>query len=262
MVRILFYCKRVIQGVLGLILFFSTLNSYSQVEFDTSKFHKDWHWGVTPFFWLPWVDSKITVKDALEKNVNLSPGELIDILDFAIAFNTQYQKNNYLGIVDFQYISIGNTQQVNQFISAKLNGDIFFIEALAGYRFGNSKKILEVFGGTRIYVIDFKFSANGGFFGPREIKPSDTWADMVIGARGSYFINPRWILTLRGDIGFIGSQFAWNGMFSGAFVISHTVDVFLGFKGLGTTRNTNGDPLQRIVMNMYGFNTGVRIKLK
>lgn len=251
--------KKVILLLLVIVIIPKT--TLSQEEFKNSKFYKDWHWGITPYFWLPWVNSNFALVNNMNNTVNIKPGELLDVLDFSILLNTQFQKNRWVGIVDFAYVKVGDNNTVENLININTQANIFLIEALGGYRFGNLKWFLEVVGGARIYINDFKFDAEGGYLGNRNIKRNFTWADMIVGVRHYYYFNPRWALNQRLDIGFIGSEFSWNGHISGLFVISHTVDVFLGFRGLGTTKTINGTLVRKLNLNFYGFTTGVRIKL-
>ena len=72
---------------------------------------------------------------------------------------------------------------------------------------------LDLIGGIRYYGLDTEIDVVG--FSPRIDKDKD-WVDAMLGARYIWTIKDRWNFMARGDIGFGGSDLAWNlaGLFN------------------------------------------------
>jgi hypothetical protein len=87
---------------------------------------------------------------------------------------------------------------------AEANLDEWIIEGAVGYRVS---EVLELLVASRIYAMNVEMLVEGEEIG----SGNKTWVDIFFGARYLTSFADNWYASLRADIGFGGSTFAWFG---------------------------------------------------
>jgi hypothetical protein len=124
-------------------------------------------------------------------------------------------KSGFGFLTDVSYLNFGGQQATPGPAPLTLDVDFTMVMAeLAGvYRFSLGENALDLIGGIRYYGLDTEIDVVG--IPPRIDKDKD-WTDAMLGARYIWTITDKWDFIARGDIGFGGSDLAWNlaGLFN------------------------------------------------
>ena len=183
---------------------------------DTSPKEKNWEFNLAPFYlWAVSIDGDLT---AMGKNqpVKADFNELTDSLEafFTVHFEGMH-KSGFGFLTDVSYLNFGHQQATPGPPPLTLDVDLTFVMAeLAGiYRFSLGENALDLIGGIRYYGLDTEIDVVG--IPPRIDKDKD-WTDAMLGVRYILTITDKWDFVARGDIGFGGSDLAYNlaGLFN------------------------------------------------
>lgn len=101
---------------------------------------------------------------------------------------------------------------------------------------------IDVFGGARLYDLDLELSSGGGVLAAED----HTWVDVILGARISLDFPHGIGFDLAGDIGSLGSDFAWNAEVGVHYAINDNIDAEIGFRHLDVFYTDDGgsDPFE------------------
>ena len=196
----------------GMIMFTPvTLNAQ-----DTLSKEKNWAFNLAPFYlWAVSVDGDLTAMGT-NQQVKADFNELTDSLEafFTVHFEGMH-KSGWGFLTDVSYLNFGSQQATPGPAPLTLDVDLTFVMAeLAGiYRFSLGENALDLIGGIRYYGLDTEIDVVG--IPPRIDKDKD-WTDVMLGVRYILTITDKWDFVARGDIGFGGSDLAWNlaGLFN------------------------------------------------
>jgi hypothetical protein len=167
----------------------------------------DWDFNLAPFYlWAVSMDGDLTVMG------NTAPlkadfGEIASSLEglFTVHFEGMHQ-SGWGFLTDVSYLNIGDQQTTP---GPTLDVDFTTVMAeLAGvYRFNLGDNAFDLFAGIRYYTLEVEIDVVGV---PPKIDKDTDWVDAMLGARYVWAITDKWNLLARGDIGFGGSELAWN----------------------------------------------------
>jgi hypothetical protein len=197
----------VITGIL-IILFLCT-TAFTE---ETPK-SSDWDFALTPFYvWAIDMSGSMTV-EGNNVPVNVDFDEITDNLEFLFTAHIEGKHKSGFGfLTDISYIEIeddmstpGPTLDV-QFTSV-------MYEFAGIYRINYGANALDLIGGIRYYDLELEIDVigvppMGGI--PPSMDKSQDWVDAMLGARYTWAFTDKWKLMARGDIGFGGSEHAYN----------------------------------------------------
>jgi hypothetical protein len=196
----------------GIVLFIpATLSAQ-----DTMSKEKNWDFNLAPFYlWAVSIDADLT---AMGNNQQLKAdfSEIASSLEaiFTVHFEGMH-KSGWGFLTDVEYLNLGGQQTTPGPLPLTLDVDFTLVMAeLAGiYRFNLDDNVLDLIVGIRYYGLDTEIDVVG--IPPRIDKDKD-WTDAMLGARYIWTITDKWDFIARGDIGFGGSDLAWNlaGLFN------------------------------------------------
>ena len=124
---------------------------------------------------------------------------------------------------------------------------------------------LEAGIGARINSIQAGLNLNvvtpGGGGSNRTGEETNTWVDPLIVTRLKTWLNNKWLLSLRADIGGfgIGSQFAWQLQPDIAFRASRLLQLGIGYRIISMDYNNNKSGSDRFVYDMDEYGPQIRI---
>lgn len=166
-----------------------------------------WTFRVTPYLWLPTLNTESTIGDqpAAESSVSV-----LEVLDFAALMAGEARKGRYTILGEFNYLdlsqdSAGPGGRVRA--ETGLNGVLASI--MAGYAFASDDRLrVEGLAGARLWSLN----ASVDFATLPEASTSETWVDPVVGLRTTYALTDRISVQGLADIGGfgVGSEFQWE----------------------------------------------------
>jgi len=172
-----------------------------------------WRFNITPYLWLPSVNTSQSVtNDPVNVESSTEGYDILDRLDFALLGTMEVAKGKWGVILDFQTVKTSNDNTVQLLGNTHhFTTDLTVADATLAleYRVIEAPKYtLDVLGGARAVYgytgIDIDATGAGpGFNG----SASKTWIDPIVGLKAHYFFNDHWSVGAYGDIGgFIGES--------------------------------------------------------
>ena len=225
---------------------------------DTSPKEKNWEFNLAPFYlWAVSIDGDLTVMGN-NQQLKADFSEIADSLEgfFTVHFEGMH-KSGFGFLTDVSYLNFGGQQATPGPAPLTLDVDLTFVMAeLAGiYRIKLDDNALDLIGGIRYYGLDTEIDVVG--IPPRIDKDKD-WTDAMLGVRYIWTITDKWDFVARGDIGFGGSDLAWNlaGLFK--FQPWKHVSLLFGYRYMDVDyEDGSGADLFKYDMAMHGPLLGV-----
>lgn len=160
--------------------------------------------------WFSGLEGTIGVADIAEVPVDATFDDLASYVDFAMAGHYEAASSSTVWLADVSYTGLGSDKDAmvgNQTVNIKGDLSQWIIEGGGGWRVSPEVTLLMV---GRIYIID-----TGATFTFEDQESnnsvSTSWGDIYVGARWAKRLGSKWTVSLRGDIGLGGSDFAWFG---------------------------------------------------
>jgi hypothetical protein len=226
---------------------------------DTVSKEKNWEFNLAPFYlWAVSIDGDMTVMGN-NQQVKADFNEITSGLEeiFTVHFEGMH-KSGFGFLTDVEYLNLGGQETTPGPLPLTLDIDFTFVMAeLAGtYRFKLDDNTLDLIGGIRYYGLDTEIDVVG--IPPRIDKDKD-WTDAMLGVRYIWTITDKWNFLARGDIGFGGSDLAWNlvGMFN--YQPWKHVSFLFGYRYMDIDyEDGSGADLFKYDVSMHGPGVGVK----
>jgi hypothetical protein len=202
---------------------------------------QDWEYRAAVYGWLSGLDGTIgTTQLGDGVPVDATFSDLAGFLDFAAAghFEAMNEKIVFLG--DINYVGLGSERDAEiEGIPATIDMDYnqWIFELGGGYRVSREFDLLLV---GRYYIQDLGGTAvaTGGPGEPLEFGANFNWGDVFFGARWTKPLGDKWWISLRGDVGAGGSNFAWFGNAAAGYRFSDLVSLGLTYRILSQDYET------------------------
>ena len=225
---------------------------------DTSPKEKNWEFNLAPFYlWAVSVDGDLTVMGN-NQQLKADFSEIADSLEgiFTVHFEGMH-KSGFGFLTDVEYLNLGGQQATPGPAPLTLDVDFTLVIAeLAGiYRFNLNENALDLIYGGRYYGIDTEIDIVGA---PPRVDKDKDWVDAMLGARYIWTITDKWDFVARGDIGFGGSELAWNlaGLFN--YQPWKHVSLLFGYRYMDIDyEDGSGADLFKLDVSMHGPLLGV-----
>ena len=237
---------------------------------DDDSVFSDWTFTVTPYLWLFNLKGDVGVAGQ-QTEVDTNIFDLFEDNDSVLGVEANFQARNgpWTLLVDPTWLRIEDDFHLSGDLGVRLNGDVtastWIIDLMVlreVWRMDIGAPVVEkgmprrglaldLLGGTRIWVIsmdaDFDITTPGPIFDglSRDLDRTQSWADPVLGARGTWDITDRIHLLLRGDIG--GFEVAsdltseqWGSLVYDFGLFGRDAFAAVGYRGLYTDYDDNG----------------------
>ena len=235
----------------ALIVLFICTTAIAGESSDTG----DWDFNLAPFYlWAVSMDGDMTVMG------NTAPlkVEFKDIASNLEALLTVHFEGMHKGrlgfLTDISYLNIGG-QQTTPGPTLDVDFTSVMVELAGVYRFSLDENALDLIGGFRYYDVNAEIDVVGV---PPRIDESQDWVDAMLGARYIWTIADKWSFMAKGDIGFGGSDLAWNlaGLFD--YQPWKHVSLLFGYRYMSIDYDSgSGASLFRYDVKMHGPLLGV-----
>ena len=174
-----------------------------------------WEYRATVYGWLAGMDGTIGVSPiGGGVPVEADFSDLAGFLDFAAAGHFEAQNERIVLLGDINYVGLGSERDAEiagQPVTVDMDYNQWIFEAGGGYRISSEIDGLLV---GRYYIQDLG-ATRTAIGGSSSTDTSYSWGDIYAGLRWTRFLGERWWLSLRGDVGFGGSDFAGCGNAAG-----------------------------------------------
>jgi opacity protein-like surface antigen len=194
----------------------------------------EWSFTVTPYFWLAGLDGKVGVR-RVAAHVDLSFGDIIDALQFAVMGSANARYKSYVFGVDGMYIATGDVATTafrGDTGSLTLNQKETMIQPTVGYTFLSASSGFDVLVGLRVWHLSADLDVDRTRRPSNRRSGSKTWVDGTAGVQAHW--NPQRILriTLGGDIGAGGSRWTWQAYGGAGVDVATWCTLGLYYRGL------------------------------
>jgi hypothetical protein len=130
----------------------------------------------------------------------------------------EWRRSRWTVFGDWTWAKVSSDAELS-FGRRKLGGEVevkgHIVQGAAGYEiFRNNRLHTDLFGGIRYLHLNAGVDFTSGAFDGKSLDGSDSWADGIIGFRGSARFGDKWHMTYYGDAGAGGSDFTWQAMAS------------------------------------------------
>jgi len=215
---------------------------------------QDWDYRASIYAWLAGMDGTIGVAPAGDGvPVEATFSDLAGFLDFAAAGHFEAQTDKVVLLGDINYVGLGTERDAEiagEPVTVDMDYNQWIFELGGGYRLSRCLDLLLV---GRYYIQDLGETATG-VGGSESSGTSYTWGDIFVGARWTKFLGERWWISLRGDIGAGGSNFAWFGNAGFGYRFSELVSLGLAYRILSQDYETGfGTDYYRYDVAMNGL---------
>lgn len=164
---------------------------------------EQWEWILTPYFFLPAIDTDNTVAGQTV-STDMSVGDLLDNFDTrALALRAEGWKGEYGFVLDGSWTDLDGDFGPGDAINVQVSQ--WYIDALVGGRTvqsvgGGIPNWWDFTIGPRYNSLKQEIGLSGASLGGTE-----TWVDVMIGSRAFWMLGQsQWLFMLRGDIGGFG----------------------------------------------------------
>ncbi|MFC1515214.1 outer membrane protein [Thermodesulfobacteriota bacterium] len=225
---------------------------------DASSQEKNWEFNLAPFYlWAMSMDGDLTV---MRNTVPLQADfkEITNSLEGLFTVHFEGMHNSGWGfLTDVAYLNVGGQDTTPGPLPLTLDVDFttVMVELAGVYRFSLDDNALDLIGGIRYYGLDTEIDVVNA---PPRIDKDKDWVDAMLGARYIWTITDKWNFIARGDIGFGGSDLAWNlaGLFN--YQPWKHVSLLFGYRYMDIDYDDgSGADLFRYDVSMHGPLLGV-----
>jgi hypothetical protein len=205
-----------------------------QASAEEDMFDGKWHFGLTPYLFLPKFYGTVTYQNPAGAGGSMSatadPNSYLQSLDFAAMFAAEARKGDALIFTDYMYLHLGGQDAVvdtvtgpggdvhvpiNQGGSFKVVANVWTLAG--GYNVWHGPEgFIDLFGGMRL--LNLSSSVSWSFSGPigslakdgSASQTNNVW-DAIVGLKGQVrFGESNWFLPYYADIGGASNNWTWQ----------------------------------------------------
>ena len=207
---------------------------------DEPEATSQWRYNAVIYGWLAGLDGTVGFGDALQEPVSVTFEDLLGFVDFAMAGHFEAKNRSAVLLTDISYTNLGASrdgQVMNQNVSVELDITQWIIELGGGYRVSPQVDVLLA---GRYYILDTGVTS-ASIAGSSTGEADQSWGDIFVGARYSNLLREKWIVSIRGDIGVGGSDFAWFGNAAFGYRFTDLLSGVVAWRVLSLDREPDSD---------------------
>jgi len=250
--------------VIGCGLLLLTLGVSAQAQDPTPQASPDpkWEFSVSPYFFLASLDGSVGVVGQ-RAEVNASFRDLFRNLDFAVMGQFEARKGNWSILADGMYMSLSGKRVTPSPLFSDMDVEVkeTILEPSVAYRVVNREGgTVDVLAGVRFWRVKSHLTFEPRILPLVDVEGTESWADPIVGARGTARLSPRVFLLGRFDVGGFGTGSDFTGqVFGGAgFQVKPRVALIGGYRYLRVDYINEGFVFKTA---MNGIMLGAKFKL-
>ena len=220
-----------------------------------------WDWIVAPYFWAVNINTDVETRTPPSSaSSDLTFGDVLDKFDGAFQLHVEGQGDGFGAFADFTYLGLSDGNDRPRF-RTESDFDTRLFEIAAVWPLGEQRfRGADVFAGLRYVDMDLTLQLipTNPAFGRAVVDGSDSYSDLMLGARYTWVLSERWGMTLRGDTSFGQTEGTWNASAVANYRTQNGA-WFFGYRYLvGELESGNGNAT--IDINLYGPEVGYGFK--
>lgn len=245
---------------------FSTALAVTVVAIITAGAAKaqDYQNSLTLYGLVPWVDTEVTGSGGNSAESSVTPGDIIDALDFGFMAAGESRFGKFSFLYDAVYADLGENGTLGGPFAgaAKVDVKILLASAALGYVLHEENgTMVQGYGGIRVVDVktDARLAGGGSVGAGFDARVNETWVDPMIGLRGRVEINEKVSLGGFASIGGfgVGSDISFD-IFGGVdYAFSDRFSANAGFRYMSFDYDADNAELD---LEMYGPVVGITIK--
>lgn len=221
----------------------------------------EWKFGITPYFWMASLNGDVGVR-RVTTDVDLSFGDIIDALQFAVMLTADARYKSYVGRIDGMYIAVGDAKAIairGDTGSLTLNQRVTMIQPTVGYTFLSATSGFDVLVGLRYWKLRTELNVDPLTNRPPNSRSgSRSWVDGTAGVQGHWNPQKNVRVTLGGDIGAGGSRWTWQAYAGAGVDVATWCNIGLNYRGLSVDYDRDDFLFDT---NLKGFLIGVNFRI-
>lgn len=189
-----------------------------------------WDWMVAPYVWAVGIDTDLERTTPPEGGASndTSFDDVLDKFDGAFLIHGEGQGDHFGVFTDFIYLGLADEHDQPRFrTESDLDARLF---ELAGVWSPGDDRFrgVEVFAGLRYIDVDLsvEFDPENPLFNSTTFDESESFNDLMVGARYTWPLSDRWGLTLRGDGSWGDTEGTWNASALATYRMQHGAWLF------------------------------------
>lgn len=195
-----------------------------------------WEFSVAPYFFLANLDGTVGVVGQ-RAEVDARFRDLFRHLDFAAMGQFEAHKGNWSILGDAMYMSLSGQRVTPSPLFSDMDVEVkeTVLEPAVAYRVLQTEGgSIDVLGGVRFWHVKTHLTFQPRILPLVDVEGSKSWADPIIGARGTAKLSPRVFVLGRFDVGGFGASSDFTGqVFGGAgFQVKPRVALVGGYRYL------------------------------
>jgi len=200
-----------------------------------------WRFNVTPYLWLAELNGQIGV-GPVTSSVNLSAGNVLDMLKFGVMVTAEARYGPWSGAVDGVYALLGAGRVFalrGDTGSLSLNSSSTMIQPMGGYTFGDSAWAVDILASMRIWKLSNTLDVFSSQRPSNAHSAARTWVDATPGFRVRWtpMEDVRFVFYADGGLG--GSQTTWQIYSSLGYDVWRGVSLGLAYRALNVEYDRN-----------------------
>ncbi len=169
----------------------------------TAQESDGWKFRISPYLWALSLEGT-TAAAGSDVPLDASFGDVLDLLNFALSANMEWNKGKWSLILDGTYADLEAKIETGGPIGGDVEIKITMIDAFVGY---NVAEHVDFYGGIRFNDQDITIVPDM----MEDIALGDDWTDFVLGVRFANELSDKWSFTGRFDVAVAGdSDSAWS----------------------------------------------------
>lgn len=222
--------KRVIAIIFFMLIWSSSFGTNPQYSQSS-----DWNFMIAPYAWVTWTNGNVIINN-LTSDINLTPEDIKNVLDSALMFHAEANKNKWTWMIDLVYFKLSANLSSNIFTFEQTNVDLGGFYQLMIKRLHQCHLMGEIYAGGRYWHMKTELSSLSNL-----VNRTQEWLDPIIGFRLIYCIRDKWQLVGYGDIGGFGwvSHFTWQLRATAIYKFNPYIGLGAGFRALKVNYSTS-----------------------
>jgi hypothetical protein len=206
-----------------------------------------WHFAVSPYLWLPGVHGT-SGKNGHNLSIHASPGDLLSNFRFGLMGAVEVRHKRLLLNTDLMWVRLEDDkpllalEDIGIVKTANIKGEEFFLAPKIGYRLIDQEKIkIDALTGFRYWHLGTSLAFNPSTLG-LSFSRSWNWVDPLVGGRIQFFLTPKVVVNILGDVGGWGTGSQLDYQFAGllGYKIKPRLTLQAGYRYLGVDYRNNG----------------------
>ena len=208
----------------------------------------DWTFTTAAYLWGASLDGKSGVFGLPPQELELSFGDVLEDLQFAVMGLAEARKGPFMLGMDLTYTKVSSTIDSPRgiiFDDVSVDTTSWMVTGIAGYSiFDNDVARLDLVGGARLWSVNSEFALDSKLqrLDGRTAEDGASWADPLMGAKLLLDLTPDLYISAWGMVGGfgIGSDEMWDVMAGAGYRFNDTFSVFGGYRAVSVDYSDDG----------------------